>query len=315
MKAQVRLSLATVAILLSCSLAISSCTSQGATQRGEGRGEPRMFWTLAPEAAGTGKGTLYAQGTLHLGRSELYPIDSKSLHKMTETDVILAELSLEELAAAPILMLDRLATAILPGDMTLATLLPADELAWIRAFMGADTFSALARYEPWVALSALEMFAASKAGLDPALGVDASLFEEASRLGKHVEGLETAEFQMQLLSGQAVSDQLLMLRDSIREYREYPDAILGLYEAYRDDNRRVLAAEIGASLARSEVFSPSLRAFNESLLDSRNAAWAQRLHGLLDSGLDVYLFAGAAHFVGDGNVLERLEAYGYNVVP
>ncbi len=314
-KPQGKAFLAAAALLLALSITLSSCASQGATKRGDGQSESRMFWTLESQAAGAGKGTLYVQGTLHLGRSELYPLDTLSLSKMAGSDVILAELSQSELEAAQLLMLDRLAESILPDGTTLMTLLPADELDWIRSFMGADTVETFARYEPWVIMSALEMFAASRVGLDSALGVDASLFKEASRLNKKVEGLETAEFQINILTGQALSDQVLILRDSIRECRDQPKGILKLYEAYRDDKRQQLANEITASVSRSEAAYPTLKDYNESLLDSRNIAWARRLHGLLDSGLDVYLFAGAAHFVGDGNVLERLEAYGYKAIP
>lgn len=315
MKHRGRSSLASAAILLVLCLIMSSCASQGAAKGDEVHAGPRMFWILEAEATGEGKGRLYAQGTLHMGRPELYPLDPETLARMAQSDIIVAELSQTELETAQALMLDRLAGSIVPEGKTLSMLLPPDELDWIRSFMGADTFAAFNRYEPWVALSALEMFAASRAGLDSALGVDASLFEEALRLGRHVEGLETAEFQMNILTGHALSDQVLMLRDSIREYRDNPDAIPGLYEAYRDDNRHLLASQIRASLDRSEAFSPRLQSFNESLLDNRNADWAQRLHGLLDSGFDVYLFAGAAHFVGEGNVIERLEAYGYTVLP
>lgn len=296
-------------LVMAIATMFSSCASQAISRHGTA--EPRMFWTLKPIEEGTGKGTLYVQGTLHLGRSELYPLSSYSLSRMAECDTILAELSNSELLAAQAIMLDRLAASLLPDGTTLLSMLPENELTWIQSFMGVDTFKAFARYEPWVAMSALELFTASKAGLDSAMGVDARLFDEAARLGRRVDGLETAEFQMRMLSGYALADQLLMLRDSIRESRDNPCIVLALYEAYRDDQRQSLASHIAASIARSEAFNPTLKVFNESLLYSRNADWARQLRVLLDAGLDVYLFAGAAHFVGKGNVIELLEAYGY----
>jgi uncharacterized protein YbaP (TraB family) len=94
----------------------------------------------------------------------------------------------------------------------------------------------------------------SRLNLDPGLGVDAAIFKEAARIGAQVEGLETAADQLRLLSGPALSLQVLLLRDSIREYRYHADALLTLYRAYLEDNRTTLEREISASLERSGAF-------------------------------------------------------------
>ncbi len=276
---------------------------------------PRMFWTVesaSASASGTDRsGILYVQGTLHLGTPELYPMDSRTLSVLASADLVFAEMSPQELATVQELVLSRMASSVLRDGSSLKTLLPPDDVAWLESFMGATVFEALAMYEPWVAYSAVDQFAASRHSLDPGLGVDAAIFKEAARLGKQVEGLETAADQLRLLSGPALSLQVSLLRDSIREYRDHADALLYLYRAYLEDDRSTLERELSASIARSESFDPALAEFNNALLATRNAAWARRLAGLLDQGQTIYLFAGAAHFVGPGNVLERLEDYGY----
>jgi len=272
---------------------------------------PRMFWTLEPDSPESGHGTLHVQGTLHLGSPELYPVDPRSLAALAASDVVLAELSLDEIAAARSLVLSRMASSSLHDGATLRSLLPPDEAAWAETFIGAPVFESLNPYEPWVASTVVDQFAASRAGLDPALGIDAALFEEASRLGKTVQGLETAEIQLRFLAGPALPLQVLLLRDSIREYRDHPATLRALYEAYRDDDRTALAREVIASTRRSAAFAPALAEFNEALLAGRNADWADRIADLLDEGRIVYLFAGAAHFVGTDNLLELLSTRGY----
>jgi len=295
---------------------LAACASQQIHTASPGQSQateraPRMFWTVqaAPEAYG--KGILHVQGTLHLGTPELYPLDSRSLAALASADLVLAEMSPRELAGVQQLVLARMATATLRDGTSLRTLLLPDDVAWLESFIGSAVFKALESYEPWVAYSAVDQFAASRLGLDPGLGVDAALFKEAAILGKQVEGLETAAEQLRLLTGSALSLQVLLLRDSIREYRYHADALRSLYRAYLQDDRAALEREVSASIERSETFAPALAEFNDAILSTRNAAWAKRLAGWLDEGKTVYLFAGAAHFVGPGNVLARLEDYGY----
>lgn len=272
---------------------------------------PRMFWTVEAAHGGSGTGLLYVQGTLHLGSPELYPLDNRSFEAMAASDLVFSELSPPELASVQELVLSRMGTSVLRDGASLRTLLPPDDAAWLESFIGPSVFDALASYEPWVAYSAVDQFAASRLDLDPGLGVDAAIMKEAARLGKRVDGLETAADQLRLLSGPALSLQVLVLRDSIREYRFNAGALARLYRAYLDDDRAALAREVAATIGRSEAFDPALAEFHDALLTARNAVWAERLAGLLDESRIVYLFAGAAHFVGPGNVLERLEDYGY----
>lgn len=275
---------------------------------------PRMFWTVAAADGNPGRGTLYVQGTLHAGTKELYPLDGRVLGAMAASDIVLAELSPDGMAAAQGLVLDRMASSALPGGATLRALLTPEDTAKAEAIMGAAVFDSLAVYEPWVAYSVLDQFAVARARLDPALGVDAALFAEAARLGKTVMGLETADDQLRLLCGPGLELQALILRDSIREYRDDPDVLGRLYDAYLDDDRDRLDREIEASLERSEAFDRELAGFNDALLAGRNAAWAARLAELLDSGDDVFLFAGVAHFIGGDSVLRQLAGRGYIAV-
>jgi len=274
-----------------------------------------MAWRVEPDSPPGGRGSLYVQGTLHLGTDELYPLDERTIAAMEASDIVLAELSPGEMEKVQGLVLSRMAVSALPGGATVGAMLSPEEAAWARSLMGPDIFAALEPFEPWVMYSALDQYAAAAAGLDPGLGVDAALLAEAARLGVEVQGLETAEFQLRLLTGSPVADQLVLLRDSIREYRDRPGSLAWVYEAYRDDDRAALAAAVRGSAERSEAFDPSLGAFNDSLFASRNADWARRLAAMLDDGLAVYLFAGAGHFVGEGNVIELLEPYGYRVRP
>jgi uncharacterized protein YbaP (TraB family) len=272
-----------------------------------------MYWTV--DGGTAGKGRIFVQGTLHLGRDELYPLDDRVLDALDSADIVLAELSPGDLAWSRDLVLDRMADSVLDGGRTLYDLLPAADVASAEAVMGKDNLRRLAIFRPWVAYSAFELFVAGKLALDPEKGVDAALYSLAARMGKTVHGLEDPEFQLDVLAGPSLEIQVLLMRDAIREYREQPDALKRLYDAYRTGDHRALAIELDAGLKRSLAFAPELAAFNDSLLRQRNAQWVKVLDSYVREGKSVFVFVGAAHMFGPGNLLERLAGLGYKIRP
>ena len=269
-----------------------------------------MFWVLeAP-----GGGTIAIQGTLHLGTDELYPLHGTVLDSLAAAETVVAELSPGALDRVQGLVLDRMAGSVLPDRKTLYELLPAADVATIEGVMGRDMFRRLSGFLPWVAYSVMDQYSAGSSGLDGSLGVDVALYSAAAELGKTVSGLETAEFQLDVLTGPALELQLLLLRDNAREYRERPQALRELYEAYLSDDRRALARLMADSMERSERFAPELARWNDALFGSRNAEWAGKIAALAAGGKDVFLFAGVGHFLGPGSVIELLEARGFRLL-
>ena len=137
-----------------------------------------MFWQASSGPGGAGK--LYLQGTLHLGKDELYPLDDKVLDAMAASDMILAELSPGDLARSRELVLNRMAEAALEDGKTLYDLLPAADVASAEAVMGKENLRRFAIFRPWVAYSAFELFVAGKLALDPEKGVDSTQIGRAS---------------------------------------------------------------------------------------------------------------------------------------
>jgi uncharacterized protein len=272
---------------------------------------PRMFWTLSSPSGGS----LYIQGTLHLGSDELFPFNTQVTDSMKRATVVLGELSSADLDRSQSLILERMSFALLDKNRTLTELLSADERAYLEGFLGKEAMRNLSLFMPWVAYSYLDGIAAAKAGLDVGKGVDMALYSVAAELGKAVGGLESVESQLDLLTGPQLSTQLLVLKDAIREYKSYPDSIEELYAAYRADDRKKLSRLIDLSLARSEAYSPELGKFNDSIYGKRNAAWAAKLAAMLDEGKSVFVFAGVAHFVGADSVIDLLVKRGYKLHP
>ncbi len=275
------------------------------------RSLPRMAWTLtAPSGA-----VAFVQGTLHLGSDALYPLDRAVTDALVAADLALGELSSADMERSTGVILERMSFSLLSRGRTLDAILSAEDVAYLKGALGAEGYRFVSVYQPWVAYSYLDGIVAAKAGLSAERGIDAALYAAAAAYGKAVAGLESIESQLDVLAGPSVELQTALLRDSVREYRSRPGAIEELFEAYRKDDRRGLARAVAEALSRSNGFSKDLAAFNESLLDKRNMAWAERIDSLMKDGKNLFIFAGVAHFVGEGSVLELLKAKGYTVRP
>ncbi|MSP37331.1 MAG: TraB/GumN family protein [Deltaproteobacteria bacterium] len=145
-----------------------------------------------------------------------------------------------------------------------------------------------------------------KLGYDPNLGVDRLLAERAKLAGKPVSGLESGEFQIELLDGLPADLQEMMLRQSFAEMEQFDKTVDTMVRAWRKGD--VVAAE--KLFLESMADYPALR---EKLLDQRNRNWLPQIENFLKLDEDVLVVVGAAHLVGKNGLIELLKGRGYKM--
>lgn len=127
--------------------------------------------------------------------------------------------------------------------------------------------------------------------------------------GKRVRGLESVDFQA----------QLLYCKLSIREQAE---GLLELLESGLDTpggaaqklNEAYLSEDLQALKALSDESGEAETDMMASFLDERNANWLEQLPGIMEEG-PALIAVGALHLVGDSGILEGLRSKGYTVSP
>jgi len=157
----------------------------------------------------------------------------------------------------------------------------------------------------WAAMT-ISMQDSANQGYDPELGVETIAEAEAKASGKKLGFLETIEFQLELLSGLPMDEQIEMLVYSaamIEQGREYGDVMLS---EWLDGD----IAGIGVMID-PEIFG-SDEIYN-ALLTDRNAAWVPQIEAMLDEPGDVLVAVGAAHLAGPDSVILMLREKGYEV--
>lgn len=142
------------------------------------------------------------------------------------------------------------------------------------------------------------------------LVLDLSLMQQAMAQGKRTAGLETAQEQIGIFAKLALSEQIIMLEDVLKQLPTLQQTFAKLHQAY-------LARDL-AGLERLSLEQQALgnRALGQKLMlqliDQRNQRMVARMEPYLKSG-QAFIAIGALHLPGEAGVLSLLAKKGYRV--
>ena len=247
--------------------------------------------------------TLYLFGTIHLlPKNADWHYDALD-HALAQSDALVVEITDDNPANMTALVLRLGIDAAHP----LSSLLSSGdfhrlELAARKAGLPGTT--ALNVMRPWLATLTLTLAPLTKAGLDPARGVDRQLRDMMTKAGKPVRALETAEQQIHFLADMPTAMQLDMLRQTVREADHASIELQALLDAWQ--------AGDDAAIARLEndLMKRETPALYQRLLVQRIALWAGRIKAMLDTPGTVFIAVGAAHLAGPDSVQAQLQKLG-----
>lgn len=247
--------------------------------------------------------TLYLFGTIHLLLKDAdwhYPALDRALAR---SDALVVEITDDNPANMTALVLRLGIDAAHP----LSSLLSSGDfhrldLAARKAGLPGTT--ALNVMRPWLATLTLTLAPLTRAGLDPARGVDRQLRDMMAKAGKPVRALETAEEQIHFLADMPTRLQLDMLRQTVHEADHASVELQALLDAWQ--------AGDDAAIARleNELMKRETPALYQRLLVQRNAVWAGRIKAMLDTPGTVFIAVGAAHLAGPDSVQAQLQKLG-----
>lgn len=209
---------------------------------------------------------------------------------------------------------------MLPEGTTLSTLLDKDQMdrlnALLREVMGVDmTNEAVAAQLDKLSPSTLEtqisllVYMKNMQGaMDITSMIDTYFQQEAIKKGKIVGGLETADFQMEVLYGASLEEQvksLMCFVDNFQDGVEMADFITAAY--FAQDLEQL--EELNLEEQEDECSNPES---NEKMIYGRNADWVEKMPAIMKARPTLFV-VGAFHLCGERGVLKMLEAQGYTV--
>lgn len=209
---------------------------------------------------------------------------------------------------------------VLPEGKTISSLLDKNQMerlnALLRELMGMDMNNeALAKQLDQLAPMVLEtqltllVYMKNIEGLNPYDLIDTYFQREATKTGKAIKGFETSDFQMEILYGAPLEEQvkgLMCFVDHYQEAVEMADFITAAYFAQDLEQLEEL------NLEEQEGSCASNPEDNEKLLYGRNANWVKAMPGIMKEKA-TFFAVGAFHLCGERGVLKMLEAEGYKI--
>jgi hypothetical protein len=303
--------LAALAALLGCAQPQASAVvsaSQGANaaeQRAERATLSRGFF----HRVGGERATVYLLGSVHIGNSDLYPMDPPIERAFEEADTLVLEIDMSERAqlAAQSQMLS---VAAYPPGQSLNGELDAKTLALLEQRLRERglPMTEMARYRPWALAMALVVLELQRAGFAADQGVDLHFAERAQ--GRRMIGLETAEEQLALFANMTPEQQSKMLRQTLEDLDEAPAQLKQAVLAWKTSDEKLMVSALLAPMQE-----PEYRDVYEAVFVERNEKMTRAIEELLRGEGTFFVVVGSGHVVGKDGIVARLRTRGHHVEP
>ncbi len=251
--------------------------------------------------------TIYLLGSIHLLKSDSYPLDRRIEDAYRDCKKIVFETDIDALKD-PSIQVTMQNLALYPEGQTLKQNLSPQTYSLLEKKVVAAglPMDHLNRFKPWfcgVTLTALEL---QRLGFDPQYGVDAYFFTKAKKDGKEMIFLETVEYQLELFAEVGDYDEESLLRQMLKDLEVVETMLSGMVSAWENGDAAKFESIFGMS------FKDYPNVYNRFVIQ-RNREWINKLEDLLGHGGTALVVVGAGHLVGPENVLQLLKNRGYTI--
>lgn len=211
------------------------------------------------------------------------------------------------------------AAMTLPDGKTLKDVMPAADYAKAdsvaTAIMGVGlALPQLAQLSPSALVTNLTtvLYVKRHPGVNPMEQLDTYFQTEAQKAGKKVRGLETLDFQIDVLFGgktmERQVEELMCFVNHVELNADLTDSLSVLYE--RQDIEGLVRL---AEAKQNTACDPRPEELDRLIYD-RNADWLTKMPAIMAEGTTLFV-VGAGHLGGERGVLALLRKAGYDVVP
>ena len=196
---------------------------------------------------------------------------------------------------------------MMPADTTLESLFSEEEQnllnSYLKEVMGANLqmFSSL---KPMTLMVTLQNKILMDVIPDIATmtGMDKYMQTLAVSKGKRVSGLETVEYQLNLLYGNSLEEQASALLEMARK-NDSKEVLMELTEAYKSQDLKALL----------EVFNKQITEYEyNAFVLVRNRNWVEQIKELLPEQSTIFV-VGSGHLLGDDGLITLLKDRGFKV--
>jgi len=251
--------------------------------------------------------TVYLLGSIHFLNQADYPLDDRYDQCFEDAENVVFELNFDS-TQTPAFQQYTLLKAFCPQGGTFKKSVSDSTYALVKnklLELGMP-IEKLNAFQPWFIAITMLSLNLQKLGFDPTLGVDQHFFELAKEAQKNIIGLESPEFQLDLLATLGGENQEDFIVKSIDQFDEMESSIHDLVDAW----------DVGDLEKLDELLNKGFEeypALKQSLLIDRNYNWLDDVIEYTKDNEDYLVIVGSGHLAGEEGLIKLLKAQGYSV--
>ncbi|MCD4820205.1 MAG: TraB/GumN family protein [Candidatus Cloacimonetes bacterium] len=267
------------------------------------KGNKNMIW----EITSFDENKVYVLGSIHAASDNLYPLNKIVEEKYLECSQIAVEADITKKQTKEIQTF--LMATSLYEDGTIAEHISENYLDKLKNICKKYNlnFDSYKNYKPWFWAMTLEQIKIQHTNLDFEKGIDLYFLKKAKQDKKEILELEGLFEQISFLSGLSDSTQISFLELTVNDSLDYVEELKQVVKAWKMGKTK----ELDFLLLKEFNQNKHTKQLYEILVVERNIRIAKKIGEYLATGENVFVIAGAAHFVGTESVLQILRKKGY----
>jgi uncharacterized protein YbaP (TraB family) len=250
---------------------------------------------------------VYLLGSVHALKPENYPLAAPIESAFTNAQVVVLETEQEALEK-PAVQQKIFSQGRLPEGETLSKQLSEPVYKRFAEQMKQSGFPAemFDQLKPPLAMMTLVVLEMQKLGLDPEYGLDKHFANRARKDGKEIVPLETADFQVGLLTGFTKEEGEALVKTTLADLGKMKTELPELVKAWETGDTAKLEKLLNQAMEEEPVIF-------KRLVTDRNRSWLPKLQELAGGEKNVIVIVGAGHLVGKEGVVEMLRKTGLRI--
>lgn len=251
----------------------------------------------------------YILGTHHVASSDVCDMIAGFEDAYNAIEQVYGEVETEKMNSSSAQM-KVLAHSFMPKGQKLSSLFTEEQIEKINEFLkpilGAK-LAAFDKFKPVTLTSMIQMLLAQKIfpDFDAEKAIDSHMQSKAKKDNKATKGLETLEFQINLLYDNPLEEQAKELLEMAEMGPKAEESIIQLTESYLKQDLEGLLKIMLEDTEPEEM---------EDILYARNRNWIGQMKEIMPQAPTMFV-VGAGHLPGDLGVLNLLKEEGYEVEP
>jgi uncharacterized protein YbaP (TraB family) len=287
-----------VCLTVVCALANAACAGER-LQTDTGK---HFLWSLQ-----TKKNTVYFLGSVHVMKSDAYPLAPEIERAYEDSKKIVFETDVDE-ASDPAVQAKMMTLGLYINGQTLKENVSEEtyKLLEEKAVAAGIPMASFDRFRPWFCALTLSVMEFQKLGFLPTYGVDTYFFTKAKKAGKEIIPLESTEFQLNLFAEMVDLQQESFLRQTLEELEVIATMASDMVDAWTAGD----LDKMDSIMKMSFKEHPDI--YNRFVVE-RNKKWISKIEHLINQDGNAMVIVGAGHLVGTKNLLDLLRAKGYRI--